>query len=53
VKIEVGLPGGGKTTQIGDKEFENIFVNGSTVYIYNVSLDGYEAGTYTAQAKVV
>jgi len=51
VKIEVTLPGGGKTTQIGEKEFVKIPVNGSTVYIYNVSLDGYEAGTYTAQAK--
>jgi len=51
MKIEVNLPGGGTTTKIGEKDLSKVLVNGSTVYIYNVSLDGYEAGTYTAQAK--
>jgi len=51
MKVEVTLPGGGVTTQFGGQTLGPVAANGSTVYVYNASLDGVEAGTYTAQAK--
>jgi len=51
MKVEVTLPGGGVTTQFGGQSLGGIAANGTTVHVYNVSLSGVEAGTYTAQAK--
>ncbi len=53
LKIEVSLPSGGKTTEFGGKsmDYNMLRANGTTVYVYSVDLTGYEAGTYTAQAK--
>jgi len=53
MKIEVTLPSGGKTTEFGGKsmDYNMLRANGTTVYVNDVNLTGYEAGTYTAQAK--
>jgi len=51
IKIEVTMPGGGTTTYFGNQSLQSLSTTGGVQYCGNINLSGYEAGTYTAQAK--